>query len=215
VSSVDQVFREFVSSFQSGASTHPRDYLGRLQGVDREELRTRIAAFLEKAPSRSWDPGAFEGSISERAVSRALSDIDPAGEAAEPWPQLLPALRERARLKRATVVERLAAGLGFPESEDRVAVYYHRMEQGQLAPRGVSNRVLGALGSILDVSAERLRAAGAAGEAQAAGGGEVFARRGSPAEGMDSPGIRSVGELAQPDRGESPDELDRLFIGGE
>jgi hypothetical protein len=206
VTATDQIFREFVAAFRADATTDPREYLARAEGLDRAELRLRIEAFLEQAPRREWDPQAYEGSLAQRA-------IDAAERADEGWPELLPALRERARLKRATVVERLAAALGFAGSEERVGVYYHRMERGQLAPSGVSTRVLEALGSILGASVERLRQAGAAGEVAGAGGGEVFARLGAPREEMASPGI-----LAAEDRAKlpaEPDELDLLFMGGD
>jgi hypothetical protein len=205
------VFREFIDAYGRDGSTDPREYLRRLDGVDREELRALIEAHLERAPRGEWDADAFAGSMAERAIAAAVPEVD-SGEA-EGWSELLPELREKARLKRATVVERLAAALGFPGSEDRVAAYYHRMERGQLPPSGVSTRVLEALGSILDASAERLRRAGEAGETAASAGGEVFARTGAPAEAMASPGIDAT-EIAGADRAE-PDELDRLFTAGD
>jgi hypothetical protein len=211
----EQLFRAFVDSYRDDPSTDPREYLARLDGVDREELRVRIEAFLERAPLGDWDPEDFAGSMAERAIAAASPEFDsPAAGQAEGWSQLLPALRERARLKRATVVERLAVALGFPDSEERVADYYHRMERGQLPPSGVSTTVLEALGSILGATAASLRAAGEAGEPSGPGGGEVFARLGAPAEAMASPGVAAADRVAA-DRPEHPDDLDRLFIGGD
>jgi hypothetical protein len=200
MSAPEQIFREFVDAYRRDSSTDPREYLSRAEGVDRDELRLLIEAFLERAPRREWDAEAFEGSIAERAM-------------AEGWPELLPALRNRARLKRATVVQRLAAALGFPGSEERVAAYYHLMEQGRLAPGGVSARVLEALGTILGTSAGRLRRSGEAGVPEAGAGGEVFARVGAPSEARAAPALMYADLQAAAHAG-PPDELDRLFTGG-
>jgi hypothetical protein len=210
----ERIFQAFVDAYRGDASTDPRAYLARVQGVDREELRLRIEAFLERAPLGEWDAERFEGSMAERAVAAASPEVDAAGEgAAHGWPELLPELRDRARLKRATLVERLAAAIGFADEEVRVGAYYHRMERGQLPAGGVSATVLEALGSILGASAQSLREAGEAGEAGGPTGGEVFARMGAPAEGAASPGVSAADlEGARP---ENPDELDRLFIGGD
>ena len=219
---VDAIFRDFARSFEGDRSTDPRPYLERVDAVDREELRLRIEAFLERAPRREWDRDSFAASLAERAVAAASPEIDaPAAEDAEGWPQLLPALRDAARLKRTEVVERLAGALGFPQAEDRVATYLHRMEMGALPSQGVSTRVLEALGSILGSSAEALRRAGEAGEGGGPSGGEVFARRGGPAGGIASSdadpaeiAYESVADAMRDDRPE-PDELDRLFTGGD
>ena len=44
--------------------------------------------------------------------------------------------------------------------EQKVAGYYHEMEQGTLDSRGVSERVLAALGEIYGTTAEKLREIG-------------------------------------------------------
>ena len=49
---------------------------------------------------------------------------------------MLPRLRDRAGLKRSTLVERLAAALGVSDRQDKVAGYYHEMEQGLLPAAG-------------------------------------------------------------------------------
>ena len=205
-----QLFREFADRYASEGSADPREYLARAEGTDREELRALIEGFLERAPRREWDAGAFSGSIAERATERAAQEAEPAGG----WPEVLPELRHRARLKRSEVVQRLAAALGFAGSEARVGEYYHRMEQGQLAPSGVSSRVLEALGGIVGASAEALRGAGETGDAGAAGG-EVFARVGGPT-GQVSPDVVGEVDVSAADAPPAPpDELDRLFTGGD
>jgi hypothetical protein len=139
-------------------------------------------------------------------VEAASDELEGAG-----WSEVLPSLRNRAELKRATVVERLAAALGFAESKARVAAYYHRMEQGRLAPEGVSTKVLDALGSILGTTAAALQQAGEAGAGDRPAGGEVFARGGAPERTALSTTVAA--DRGDADRAE-PDELDRLFTGG-
>lgn len=207
----EEAFERFAAAYRRDGGADPREYLSQLSGPDRVELQAMIEAFLERAPRRSWDPGAFPGSLAERALARAD------GEAAAPeplgWPQLLPQLRAGARLKRRTVVERLAETLGFPGSEDRVAAYYHLMEQGQLRPSGVSDRVLEALAAVLDSSVEALRRSGNAGQHAAEDGGEVFARVGAP-NPQRAPSEDSPAKITTSDAGGSTDELDLLFTGG-
>jgi hypothetical protein len=143
-------------------------------------------------------------------AERALAAVDPP---AGSWPRLLHALRDKAELSRRTVVSRLAGALGFPDDEKRVAVYYHRMERGNLPPAGVSTKVLEKLGEIVGVSAESLREAGRVGETGLGSGGEVFARVGSPmasTRATDAPVASKSADLA-----EEPDELDALFTGGD
>lgn len=209
MSGPQQVFEEFVRAYRGQGEADPRPYLARVEGVDRAELQALIEAFLERAPRRDWDPEAFAGSLAARALGRAAG----ADEEAAGWPSLLPALRNRAQLTRRVVVERLAAALGFPDQQQRVAAYYHRMERGLLRPSGVSDRVLEALAEIVGTSAEALRRAGAAGQRAAEAGGEVFARVGSFEDGVSGPGVEA--ESPEEGRRDPPDELDRLFTGGD
>jgi hypothetical protein len=106
----------------------------------------------------------------------------------------------------------LATGLGVADREQKVARYYHEMEQGRLEPRGVSDRVLVLLAELLGTSCERLREGGAAlrvgGEPAA---GVTFARAARPAEGQ----VETMMEApASPAPADQPDEVDRLFTGG-
>ena len=215
MSDPQQLFRQFADAYDRDGSADPRAYLARTQGLDREELGALIEGFLERAPRRQWDAAAFSGSVAEQAITRAAAQAEsPVGEAARGWPEILPSLRTQARLKRRTLVQRLSAALGFADQEERVAAYYHRMEQGQLAPSGVSTRVLEALSEIVGTSVESLRRAGEAGELAGEAGGEVFARVGAPADASSSPTSIAV-RSASIEQAEPPDELDLLFIGGD
>jgi hypothetical protein len=211
MSEVDRMFKQFIEQHQSGSSAEPLEYLSKLEGTDRAELAALIAGYLQRAPRREWDPEAFKGSAAERAVEAALAEP-------EGWPGLLKRLRDRARLRRDEVVARLAEALGVQSQQDKVALYYHRMERGQLEPAGVSSRVLEALSGILGESTDALRQTGAAMAAAEEGPTEVFARRTMP-----QPEVGALYETRAPDQALEAgapahpewDEVDRLFLGGD
>jgi hypothetical protein len=211
MSDVDRLLAEYITEHRAGGEADPLGYLDRLEGAEREELVALLDAYLQRAPAREWDAQAFRGSPAEqlaRSLHRSL-----AGRAGL-WPVVLPRLRERARVRRADLVDRLAEALGVGDRRAKVAGYYHEMEQGSLEPAGVSDRVLDALGGIVGASAESLRRAGEslAGAVAAEDRAEpAFTRlRHGAAEGMASPGDR-----AEPVRGgEGWDEVDELFRGG-
>lgn len=208
MSDPQSLFQRFVEAYRRDPGTDPRDYLSQAEGADRDELGALIDRFLLSAPRRRWDPSEFPGSIAERAVEAAAAESRAAA-----WPELLPELRNKARLTRRSVVERLAVALGAGDSQDRVGAYYHRMERGQLPPEGVSDRVLDALAGILDSTTAALRRAGEAAAGGEGPGGEVFARVGRP---VDLSASEDADEVALSEGGSSqaPDDLDRLFIGG-
>ena len=104
------------------------------------------------------------------------------------------------------------------DQTEKVAAYYHQMETGRLPSEGVSNRVLRALGEIVDESAERLRAAGsvigAGGDAHEVETRVAFARTAvhNP-EYADEVAAAPPADAAE----EAPDEddlVDRMFTGG-
>ena len=82
-------------------------------------------------------------------------------------------------LKRRELVERLAAALGQQGREEKVASYYHEMEQGLLPSEGVSDRVLEALAGADGFDARGAARGGerlAGGEGQRAAASAAFAR---------------------------------------
>jgi hypothetical protein len=227
---VDKLFSDYVAEHRAGGEANPRTYLEQVEGVDRDELATLIDGYLVHSSGQSWDAAAFEGSASQQWVAGMERSM---GGKAGLWPVLLPRLRERAKIKRAELVERLAAALGVGGETEKVAGFYHRMEQGQLDSKGVSTRVLEALGAIVGSTAEALRSAGEQfGEGQAPSEGTVFARITTPrpefeAKGMAppaSPGVLAAKDAAAgpPEPGRAPaadgdgaDEVERLFTGGD
>jgi hypothetical protein len=204
---VQQLLVEYINAHQASPEADPIPFLERASPGDRDWLGEMIDGYLERAPRRPFDPAGFENSRAAQIVGTIVETLD--ASATEPWTVLLPALRARARVKRSELVARLAAGLGVGDREDKVAIYYHQMEQGDLAPAGVSDRVLDVLGGILGETRERLRIAGAAlgGPAGAAPGGVAFAR-------MSLSDRAESADPTAPDRtGAVPewDEVDELF----
>ena len=201
---VDQLFKEYVA----GGGADPLPFLERAPEGDRAELAALIEGFLARAPRREWDAAAYEASGAPAVVDSLSRSLR--GQAGL-WPSLLPRLRNRARVKRADLVAALADRLGAADKREKVAGYYHEMEQGSLPAEGVSDTVLEALGQILGQTRAALRRAGAAleppgvGEVDAA---ETFARTGAPTEG---PATLAAALLRSDD---DFDEVDRLFRGG-
>jgi hypothetical protein len=205
-SNVDQLLSEYVSDYRAGGAADSTHYLGKVEGADRAELAALIDGFLVRQPRRNFDATAFRGSSAEGLVESL--DASLRGQAGL-WPALLPRLRSDAQLKRSEVVERLAEALGAPEQLEKVASYYHQMEQGLLPPAGVSDRVLDALARIVNVSAVALRHAGEAiTQAGAGPSGEAVFARAAPAPEADraSEPKASAGEPVR-------DDIDRLFLG--
>jgi hypothetical protein len=205
-SDVDRLLGEYVFEHRGGGDADPRHYLEQLQGADRAELAALIDGFLARQPRRSFDAAVFRGSAAEALVESL--DTSLRGQAGL-WPALLPRLRDDAQLKRSDVVARLAEALGAPDELEKVAGYYHQMEQGLLPPAGVSDVVLDALARIVNVSAAALRRAG---EAIAPTGADRFAEsvfaRATPAPEAE----RTAASHAPADE-MIRDAIDRLFLG--
>jgi hypothetical protein len=206
MSDVERILAEYKQAHRSGGDTDPRPFLARVSGVEREQFAALIDAYLARAPRRPFDAAGYRDSSAVAAADAAQRTL--AGSAGL-WPVLLPRLRNEARLKRADLVAELAARLGAQSRREKVALYYHEMEQGRLPAAGVSDTVLEALGRIVGYGKEALRRAG---EMPAPGGpapeaGVVYTRTTRRAE--------PSGELGE----EAPepaewDEVDRLFRGG-
>ncbi len=210
MSDVERLLREFQRDFEAGRRMRPSEALSQVEGDDRAELEALIDAYLARAPRRPFDRAAFETS-----PARAL--VDDLAEALEheagTWRAILPRLRDAARLKRSELVRRLAAELGVAEREEKVARYYHQMEQGLLDPAGVSDRVLSVLAALVGTTPERLREAGSGmGPVGEPPGAAAFARAAVPAEEHRHQMLAAAPPSPAPN--EEPDEVDRLFTGG-
>lgn len=202
---VERLLREFATAFEASGEANPRDFTEQLEGTDRAELEALIDAYLDRAPPRGWDASGFNQSNASQLADHLHASIT--GRSGL-WPSLLPRLRDRARLKRSEVVERLARELGHPDATEKIAGYYHEMESGLLPSEGVSDKVLDALAGILDWAGERLRAAGRPFREGGAADGEAVFARAKPAEVM---------EMRLPEVEPEPkarDEIDELFRSG-
>jgi hypothetical protein len=208
VSDVDRLLAEYLAEHRAGGEADPRAFLSRASPSEQLELASLIDAYLVRAPRQSFDQASFRGSSAERTVDELERAL---GGRAGLWPALLPRLRDRAGLKRSELVERLADDLGVGHRKDKVADYYHEMEQGLLPARGVSDRVLDALARILGDTAQSLKDAGRVltppAEGPTTAPAAAFARRAHAEPG----GADSAG--AQPAAPGEWDEVDELFRG--
>jgi hypothetical protein len=210
MSDVERLLAEYKDVHRSGGDADPSPFLARTSGVEREQLAGLIDAYLERASRREFDAAALRDSPAAAVAESAQRAL--AGSAGL-WPILLPRLRNQARIKRADLVAELAARLGAQSQQDKVAAYYHEMEQGLLPASGVSDTVLEALGKIVGYGRQALRSAG---QMPAPGGpppdaGAVYARTtrlGPPAAEADR--LAAAGSRER----EEWDEVDRLFRAG-
>ena len=211
---VEKLLSEYIAEHRAGGEADPLEYLDRVEGADRAELTELIDAYLVRSPGRDWDPEAFKGSAAEQVADGIARSLQGASGW---WPMVLPRLRDRARLTRRQLVERLSAALGVAGGEERVADYYHAMEQGTLASGGVSERVLDALAELYGGSAHLLRQLGEPlGEGRGPAGAPAMARTHTDsgyaveASAEDREGARSEPVAPAGER----DEIDELFTGG-
>ena len=107
---LDRLLDDFAADYEAGRSTDVAALLDGVPAEQRQELASRLDTFLMQAPRRRWDPAAYEGSLAQAAVERVYESIEGVSGT---WPELLPQLRNRARIKRRDLVERLARSLGL------------------------------------------------------------------------------------------------------
>jgi hypothetical protein len=206
MSDLERLLAEYKEAHRSGGDADPSPFLARASGPEREQLAALIDAYLERAPRREFDAARFRDS---RAAAVADSAHRTLAGSSGLWPVLLPRLRNQARIRRADLVAELAARLGAQAKQEKVASYYHGMEQGLLPAAGVSDTVLEELGKIVGYGKEALRRAG---RMPAPGppppeAGAVFARstrHGAPQDEGAAAGAET----------EEWDEVDRLFRSG-
>lgn len=204
---IESLLAEFRTAFERGEQPDLGALLERAPAGQRQTLRERIDSYVMDAPRRTWDPAAYEASLAKQSVERVWASLEGVSGS---WPELLPHLRNRARIRRSELVERLAAALGVGDRVERVAEYYNDMEHGRLRAAGVSERVFEALAKIVDTTAETIRAAGVSSRPEAQSG-PLFARLAEP----DAEYVTQDLALGAASPGEPParDEVDELFTG--
>lgn len=207
---LDRLLEEFAAAFAAGGSPDPTEWLDRVDDGERQELGRRIDQYLMTAPRREWDADAYEHSLAKVAVDRAFEARDGVSGS---WPELLPRLRHRARIKRADLVRRLTEAIGETD-EAKVGVYYNRMEHGALPAEGVSVTVLTALAGLVGTTLAALRAAGASGPQPDAGAAPAYARLASPDPAYDDIAEADLSIARAPASPVERDRIDELFTGG-
>ncbi len=207
---VELLLARYKEAHRSDPGADPTPFLDQVSGLDREQLAALLDAYLERAPRRALDASELRESPAAAVADGLQRSLTGASGI---WPAVLPRLRAQARLRRSELVAELAARLGAQSQQEKVASYYHEMEQGRLEASGVSDTVLEALGRIVGWSREALRQAG---ELPAPGGpggdaptAPAFARTTRPAtDPAAEPPARG------PAASDAWDEVDRLFRGG-
>ena len=216
MSRVDHLLAEYAAAFKAG-QVDPWPFLDQVKGGEREDLDQKIEEFLLEVEPDRWDPVAYQNSPAFGMVKQLVSKVLIPEQG---WKELLPSMRLRKQMKRESVSSELARSLGAetPDESEKVIDYYNDMEQGNLDPRGVSDRVLEALSDIYGTTVEILRRAGEATPSPRAGG-TVFARRQSspsdsavsfeltPADSIDADSHRVFSRIKG-----KPDRIDRLFV---
>jgi hypothetical protein len=147
MSAVEQRFEAFASAWERGENPDPAAVLANAPEGEREALGGMIAAYLSANPRTD---------VPEEVV--AARAADPASDPPLAWPELLPELRQRARVTRSALVKRLAAALGFPEATQQVEEHVHGLETGGLPAARVRPAVVAALAAILEVPESLLEA---------------------------------------------------------
>jgi hypothetical protein len=213
---LERLIEEFAADYAAGRPTDVGALLESVPADERQELAEKLDSHLMQEPRRRWDPDAYEGSLAQAAVERVYESIEGVSGS---WPELLPRLRDRARIKRRVLVERLAEALGADSEPQvqKVGTYYHRMEHGMLPAQGVSNRVIEALAAIVGASAEAIRAAGLRAGDEVTGGA-AFARTAIADDSYSGQAVaHDRAERAAPaplDAEPERDEIDALFLDG-
>jgi hypothetical protein len=188
VSALDPLVEEFRAEYLSGSHPDAADFLLRAPEADRDELGRRIRLVLADEPPP--DP-APETLLMVQAMLRGQ-------------PPLLE-LRTAKGMTRDQVVSDLREELGLePAKEQRVAVYYHELETGQLPLAGIRDKVFEAVAKVMGVARASLMLQGPE-QGAAAAAQPVFAR----AEPGTEVSLDALSALPG-----DPDEVDDLFTGG-
>ena len=214
---LERLLEAFVAAFEAGERPDPNEWVEGVSDVERQELSSLIDRYLMTAPRRAWDPKAYETSLAKAAVDQVYESIEGVSGS---WPELLPHLRNRARVKRSELVARLSEALGVgsePRRLEKVADYYNRMEHGWLPAEGVSGRVIEALAGIVGVDPETLRSAGRGAFSSPVVEEQAFARTVLDELAYSAASEPDADALPAPPASPGTagrDEIDELFTGG-
>jgi hypothetical protein len=207
MTSVDRLLEQYVDAYRSG-ETDPWPYLDQVEGEQRIELEEMLELFLVNAEPERPLPDSFEDSRPADFVDRLVVDLLAPERG---WRDFLPSLRLRNRIERQAVDAQLARALDALDQEEseKVADYYHDMEQGNLDPEGVSDRVLEALSDIYGTTVKVLRRVGET--TRPPDSRTVFARSDSDVTDLADSGPPGSEPVFSRIEGQ-PDRIDMLFV---
>jgi hypothetical protein len=212
----ERILSQFIDAWHAGQRPDVDDFVDRAPAEERNELADDIATFLTWAPTPAYDGAALDAIEAEPIVAEALAAARGPGGL---WPSLLPRLRARAAVSTAQLASGLVDLLALPSgSQRKTEVYLERMEDGELAPAGVSRRLLDGLARLLGVARDELEGAGDLGRWQTppAAAAPAIQFRAAPgaAEAIREDLEVLADALMPPDDDEDWDEVDELFRGG-
>lgn len=174
MSDIDAVLAEALEDIKAGRARAVPDYLQLVPRAERAELEELLSIFYMHeaiaAGPEPVDPVRYERAL---GVVDRLSTSGCAGN----LPAALVELRRTRRLRRDDVVAALSERFGVKGAgRERLRRAYHELETGQLSGRGLSKRLLGALGEIFNVDVSDLAAAVARAPSGASRSARAFGR---------------------------------------
>jgi hypothetical protein len=182
---VAQLFAEYADAYARGERPRAEEYLARAGG-QADELAGLLERFVHATPAREPD-----------AATIALTEAWLTGE-----PPLV-GLRASQGVRVDEVIDALVERLGLdPAKRAKVKRYYQRLEGGLLEPSRVSQKVWDVLTGLVGPHSEELAAC----HVRPAAAEAVYLRAAEPAA--------APPQMAEPG-GETSDEIDLLFLGGE
>ena len=154
----ERILSQFIDAWNTGQRPDVDDFIERAPADERAELAEDITSFLTWAPTPDYDGATLDAIAAEPIVAEVFAIArGPNGL----WPSLLPRLRARSSVTTAQLASGLVGLLGLPSgSERKTEAYLTQMERGELAPAGVSRRLLDALSRLLGVRRDELEGAG-------------------------------------------------------
>ncbi len=203
MSSVEQLYGDFVDAWNSGKRPDVTEYLQQASADERDELAQKLDMWLQIAPTPDYDEATLDAIRSEPVLMAALADAE---SLEAPLAERVRSFRERAGLSLAAFAGAVADRVKVP-ADDKLSGYLTQLETGDLDERRLSQRLLDAFADALGVRPGALAPAPAAGQS--------FFRADEDADLEIAASLTALTEAAfAPEPGAEMDEVDRLFLGG-
>ena len=201
---VAHILGEFIAAWNAGERPRAADYLERVPPAERDDLADQIRTFMLIAPEPEYSEAAWAEMTAHPSVAAAAAAAFEAEP--EPWPSLLPRLRERAGLSVRQVADRLGFG-----DRDKAAARLEQMERGELDARRPTRGLLERLAGVLGVDPDALDWRGVPGLGAPAAPAAALRADDPDEEAREQ--LDLVAEMLLSDDQEL-DEVDREFLGG-